>query len=297
MIINQGNLADLRVAFNAAFNTGFRDTPINWDKVATPVNSTTDTEHYAWLGQFPRLRKWVGDRVVKQMQAYDYRVKNDKFEATIEVKREDIEDDKYGVYNPMFQEMGWAAKTHPEELVWDSLALGDQTPCYDGQYFFDTDHPVGNADTGTTSVSNFQSGAGTPWFLLDVRRPLKPLIFQKRREYDFRALVDLNDSQVFKRDSFEFGVDARVATGFGFWQQAFASQATLNNGNFDTAYAGMMALKSDEGRKLGIMPNLLVCGPSNRANALEAIMTERNAAGASNYDYKAVDVLIVPWLS
>ena len=295
MIVNQGNLSDLRVAFNAAFNTGFRNAPINWDKIATMVMSTTAQEHYAWLGQFPQLRKWVGDRVIQQLQAYDYRIANEKFESTIEVRREDIEDDKYGVYNPMFEELGWAAKTHPEELVFNSLGAGFTTPCYDGQYFFDSDHPVGT-EGNFTSVSNVQTGSGNPWYLLDVRRPLKPLIFQKRREYNFRALVDLNDSQVFKRDTFEFGVDARVNTGFGFWQQAFGSMATLNNANFDAAMAAMMAITSDQGRKLGIIPNLLVCGPSNRANARQTIEAERNAAGASNIDYKAVDLLIVPWL-
>ena len=59
----------------------------------------------------------------------------------------------------------------------------------------------------------------------------------------------------------------------------------------------MMAFKSDEGRPLGIMPNLLVVGPTNRAAAKTVIEVEKNAAGADNINYKAVDILVVPWLT
>lgn len=291
IIINQANLATLFTAFKVAFNTGFRNAETNWDKVATLVPSTTKEEKYGWLGQFPRLREWVGDRHVKSMAAHDYSIRNKKYEATIGVPRDDLEDDTYGVYTPLMQEMGFAAATHPDELVFALLAAGFTTTCYDGQYFFDTDHPVGDG-----TVSNMQTGAGNPWFLLDTRRPLKPLIFQRRRDYGLRSMTDLNDEQVFNRDEYRYGVDARANVGFGFWQQAFGSKATLDAANYEAAWAAVTGRKSDEGRPLGIIPNLLVCGPSNRAAAKTVLDKELINGGESNTNYKTVDLMIVPWL-
>ncbi len=296
MLINQANLKAVFTAFKAAFNAGFRDAPAQWDRIATLVPSTTSQEQDAWLGQFPRPREWIGDRHIKSMAAHDYSIKNRKFESTVGVPRDALEDDSYGIYTPLMQEMGYAAKTHPDELVFDLLAAGFSTTCYDGQYFFDVDHPVGTEETGITSVSNMQAGSGSPWFLLDTRRPLKPLIFQRRRDYAFKAMTRDDDEQVFMRDEFRYGVDARANVGFGFWQQAFGSMAVLDQANFDAAVEAMMAFTSDEGRPLGIMPNLLVVGPSNRAEANAILEKQFINNGESNTNYKAVDLMVVPWL-
>ncbi len=291
MIINQASLTDLFTGFKAAFAGAFQGVTPNWQRIATLVPSTTKQEKYAWLGQFPRMREWLGDRQIKSMASHDYAIKNKKFESTVAVPRDDIEDDTYGVYTPLFGEMGYSAATHPDELVFGLLAAGFATPCYDGQYFFDTDHPVGGA-----SVSNMQAGGGNPWYLLDTRRPLKPLILQRRRDYALKAMTKVDDEAVFMRDEYRYGVDARVNTGFGFWQQAYGSQAALDGGNFASALAAMMAFSSDEGRPLGVNPDLLVVGPSNRAAALEVVKAERNANGATNINRDAVEVLVVPWL-
>lgn len=295
MIINQGNLQTLFTGYKAAFNTGFRSTTPMWNQVATLVPSTTREEKYGWLGQYPRLREWQGDRVVNNIAAHDYAVKNKTFESTIAVPREDIEDDTYGVYQPLMQEMGFAASTHPDELIFGLLAAGFTTQCFDKQYFFDTDHPVGGV-----SVSNYQAGgASNPWFLLDTRRPLRPLIFQRRRDYAFTAMTRLDDEVVFNRSEFRYGIDARLNVGFGFWQQAYGSKATLTSANFNSVYAAMMGFKSEHGRPLGIRPNLLVVGPSNRASALQVIKAEQVSDGTTtvtNINREAVDVLVVPWL-
>jgi phage major head subunit gpT-like protein len=296
MIINKAGLSGLFVAIKTAFTKGLKDTTTYWQKVATLVPSTTKEEKYTWLGQFPRMREWLGDRQIKNLAAHDYSIKNKKFESSVAIPRDDLDDDSYGVFTPMYEEMGFSAATHPDELVFALLAQGFAKPCYDGQSFFDTDHPVGNEDTGESSVSNMQAGADFPWFLLDVNRPLKPIIFQRRRDYAIKAMTKDDDENVFMRDEYRYGVDARVNAGFGLWQLAFGSKATLNADNFDAAIASMMALKSDEGRPLGVNPSLLVVGSSNRAKAKAVIEKENLANGESNTNYKAVEILVVPWL-
>jgi phage major head subunit gpT-like protein len=292
MIINQANLADLFVGFKAAFNTGFRSVEPKWQRVATLVPSSTKEEHYAWIGQFPKLREWIGDRHIKGLAASDYRIKNKKYEATVEVPRDDLDDDTYGVFAPMFQEMGHAAAVHPDELIFALLKNGFAELAYDGQYFFDTDHPV-----GAGVVSNHGGGAGTPWYLLDVSRPLRPLIFQKRRDYDLKYMTDRQDEHVFMRDAYRYGVDARCNVGFGFWQQAWGSKTALDATNYEAARAAMLAFKSDEGRPLGIMPNLLVVPPALEGAARKLLLAETDAAGATNPWRGTAELLVVPWLA
>lgn len=291
IILNKANLSILYQAFKTSFNEGFRTQETYWQRIATLVPSTTNEEKYGWLGQWPRLREWLGDRHVKNLALYDYSIKNKDYESTVAIGKNELEDDNYGVYSPMMQEMGHAAATHPDELVFNLLAEGFSELCYDGQFFFDTDHQVDNA-----SVSNMQTGGEEPWFLLDARRALKPLIFQRRKDYEFTQMTAPDDEGVFMRDEFRYGIQARANVGFGFWQTAFGSQLALDQTNFDAAYAAMLSLKSDEGRPLGIMPNILVCGPSNRAAANSLLEAQLIGGGNSNTNFKAVELIVVPWL-
>lgn len=294
MFINRANLADLFVAFNAAFKTGFGRATPQWQLIAMLTNSTTSEELYAWLGQFPRLREWLGERLIKQMAAHDYRIKNKSFEATVEVDRDALEDDKYGVYTPLFDEMGYAAATHPDELVFALLKAGFSTACYDGQYYFDSDHPVGREVK--TSVTNVQTGSGDPWFLMDLSRAMKPLIFQRRKQYEMVAVNKPEDESVFMTKKFKYGVDGRCNVGFGLWQLAFGSKAALTEANFESAYSAMQSFKSDEGAPLGVKPTHLVCGPTNRSAALK-IVRDFSADGASNPNRAIVEVVSTPWLA
>ena len=301
MILNQANLQLLTTGFKASFREGLGMVTPMWDKVATMVPSSTAAEHYAWLGQFPRLREWIGDRVVKSITNHDYTIRNKDFEVTVGVPRNAIEDDQFGVYSPMMTEMGSAATTHPDEIIFAALKNGFSSPCYDGQNFFDTDHPIGLPGAQTT-VSNMQPGPGPAWFLLDTKRSLKPLIYQRRKPYDFVAKFDprLSDHVFFNKE-FVYGVDGRLNAGFGFWQLAAGSMAALTPANFQDLYTGMTLLKSDEGRPLGIKPNVIVHGNGLQWQVKALIDTQFVAAPGggdpvSNIFYKIVDTLQVPWL-
>lgn len=143
MIVNQANLHGLSTGYSTAFNKSFTDTQPNFQKVATTVPSTTGEQDYKWLGQMPGMREWIGEREVQSLAAYDYLIKNKKFEMTVGVPRDDIEDDKYGVYTPLFSNMGEAAALHPDELVFGALMNGFDEKCYDGLSFFNEGHMSG----------------------------------------------------------------------------------------------------------------------------------------------------------
>lgn len=296
MIVNSANLATLFQGYRMAFQQAFAGAPSSWEQIATPVPSTTGTEVYPWLGQSTQFREWVGERVFQNLKAHGYSIKNKTFENTVTVGREAIEDDQYGVFNPMMGQLGQDAKEHPDLLIFNLLKAGFSTACYDGQYFFDTDHPVGKEGV-IASVSNFQGGTGRPWFLLDTTRIIKPLILQKRRDYAFVSKTDAKDENVFNRNEFVYGVDARLNVGYSLWQLAYASREALDGQAFNDAYARMQSFKGDHGNPLGIRPKLLVVAPQDRAAALEVVKAERSANGATNINRDVVDVLTTPWLA
>ena len=161
MIINQASLSGIYKGFQTIFNKAFKDAKALYEKVATTIPSSTKSEEYKWLGKIPQMRKWVGDRVIQNLSAFSWTIKNEDWESTIELDRNDIEDDTIGIYNPLIQGMAAAAKKHPDEIIWDLLMAGFTNLCYDGQYFFDTDHQEGesgvqsNKGTGALSAATY----------------------------------------------------------------------------------------------------------------------------------------------
>lgn len=150
-ILTKGLLTNFFEGFNAA--------EAQWSKIATKVPSTARSENYSWLGSVPRMREMKGERVPKKLLEHTYTITNTEYEASIEVKHSDLKDDQTGQYGPLVRQIGESAKLYPDEIVFETLIPnGDSELCYDGQYFFDTDHPVG--DTGDTQ-SNKLTGALT----------------------------------------------------------------------------------------------------------------------------------------
>jgi len=295
MIINQSNLQGLFRSFRTLFQEAFAGAPSVYGQVATTVPSATAEQAYAWLGNFPRMREWLGDRTIQNLKQYDYTIQNKDFELTIGVERNSIDDDQYGVYSPMFQEMGRAVAAHPDELVFALLKAGFATLCYDGQYFFDTDHPVG-IDV-VSSVSNSGGGSGSPWFLIDSSRAIKPLLFQQRKTPEFVAMNRLTDDNVFFQKQFIYGVDSRDNVGFSLWQLAYGSKQTLDAAAYAVARAAMMNVTDDGGKPLGIMPDLLVVGPGLESAGRAILLNDRDAAGATNTWQGTAKLLVSPWLA
>lgn len=296
-VINSELLRTLGVAWNAAYQGGLGMAPPDFEQIATTVTSTTGSNEYGWLGQFPGVREWLGDRVINAMAAHGYTIKNRDFEDTVAVDRNDIEDDNIGIYTPMFTELGRASAAFPNQLVYALLAAGFLTPCFDGQYFFDTDHPVIQADGSIGSVANTDGGAGTPWFLLDTSRALKPLILQKRKDWQFIAKDKPTDDNVFWQKKFVYGVDARMNVGYGFWQMAWGSRQTLDAAHYETARAALASMKGDQGRPLGLAGKLLVVPPSLEGAARRILKADKDAYGADNVWVGTADLLVTPWLA
>ncbi|MCY1356904.1 Mu-like prophage major head subunit gpT [compost metagenome] len=278
-------LAALFKAYRAEYQKAFAATQqvTSWAKIATLVPSTSAGNLYPWLGQFPTLREWIGARVIKNMAARGYSIENKLFEGTVSIKKTQVEDDQAGVFLPMFAEMGRAAAYHPESLVYELLKAGATTECYDGQNFFDPEHPVyANVDgTGAvTNVSNLDVPGANPgpmWFLLDTTRAIKPIIFQERTKPELTSKTDPNNSDhVFNHDEYLHGVRYRCNAGLGFWQMAYASRQALTGEFYGKARKAMQEFTADGGRPLKIKPTLLVVPPALEAQARKLLVKDEN---------------------
>ncbi len=300
-LITAAILQALNTGLRKNFQDGYssmRDVAF-YNQVATTVPSTTASNTYGWLGDFPRLREWVGDRVVKDIKEHGYKIDNRLFEATLGIARTQIEDDQYGHYSPIAMSMGQEAAQHPDVLINDLIGSGFTATCYDGQFFFDTDHPVrANPDgTGaTTTVSNMVDGAGPAWYLLDTSKALRPFIFQERTRAELEMKFNPSTSDdVFNKDRYLWGIRYRCAVGFAFWQMARASKAALTAANFEAGRTAMRQVKGDGGRPLGIVPNILLVPPTLESAARAIVETQFLPNGGSNPNFNLARVVVNPW--
>lgn len=115
--------------------------------------SDQDSETYPWLSQSPQMREWVGGRNAKGFTDNGLTIKNKHFETTIEFRRKDVRRDKTGQIQVRINDMADRTNSHWASLV-STLILGaDASVCYDGQYFFDTDHSEGASGTQSNKLS------------------------------------------------------------------------------------------------------------------------------------------------
>lgn len=156
MIVNRSTLSAIFMNLKTTFNNAFAAAPSQWQLTAMLVPSGSSQNDYKWLSAFPRMRKWIGDKTIKALEAFGYTLVNDDWEATVEVDRNDIEDDNLGIYAPQAQMAGFSARQLPDEIVSDLKNNAFASLCYDGQYFYDNDHVVAGgsvSNVGTAALS------------------------------------------------------------------------------------------------------------------------------------------------
>jgi len=280
-------------AFSSRFDSGLSGAKPDYPMIATILPSSSGATGYGWLGDFPRLKEWIGNRQMKSLKKHGYNIVNKMFESSVSIPRVDYEDNDYGRYGIIFEEMGHDAKMFPDEHVFGLLKNGFTEVCYDGQPFFDADHP---SEDGVNTFSNVigdpATDTGAGWYLLDTSRPLKPLVWQERLKPEFQSVTASSDYNVFTTDNYAFGTRARGNAGYTFWQMAFASKAILNEANFEAMMNAMMSQKDSEGKSLKVKPTVLVVSVANRSAAEKIVLRKTLENGEDNTNNKAVEILV-----
>jgi len=126
------------------------------------IDSNMAIETYKWLGQVPAMREWVGGRNAKAFRDNGFTVANKRFEATTRVTLDEIRRDQTGQVMMRINELADRAAAHPASLISTLILNGATGLCYDGQYFFDTDHTEGdNVTSQSNSITFDLSDAAT----------------------------------------------------------------------------------------------------------------------------------------
>jgi phage major head subunit gpT-like protein len=136
---DMGRLLDAGV--KTLFYKAYEAAPAQYEDIVTVVPSNTNSEDYSWLGALPTMREWTDERIPRGLIEHEFTITNKDWEVTIAVDRNVIEDDQYGQLKARISAMAEEARRHIDELVFELLASGFSSECYDGQDFFDADHP------------------------------------------------------------------------------------------------------------------------------------------------------------
>ncbi len=130
-----------------------------WTRLALHFSSTQEAETYRWLGMVPQVRQWVGGRQIRPLSSQRVTIVNKTWEATIRVDADEQRRDKSGQIMVRINELARRVATHPNKLLTTLILNGESALCYDGQYFFDSDHSEGASGEQSNLITH---DAATP---------------------------------------------------------------------------------------------------------------------------------------
>ena len=153
MIVNRPTLDGLFRNLRSEFQEAYGKAAVSFQMIASRMQSATAREDYRWFHRWPKMRAWLGERTVRSLVAHGYNVPNLKFEASIAVSRDDLEDDIIGIYKMQASGAGIAAAEWPDILVYGGLEDGETGICHDGKPYFSAAHPLAEGDDFSNIVA------------------------------------------------------------------------------------------------------------------------------------------------
>ncbi|MBN2560660.1 MAG: Mu-like prophage major head subunit gpT family protein [Phycisphaerae bacterium] len=160
-IVNTGLLTK---GLRSEFFNRLEATPTYYQDLATRIVSNSDQEQYRWLGTVPQVREWGSGRLAQGLRTESYSVENLKYEATIEVDRDEISDDQTGQIRLRVAELAQRAATHKDYLIAQLLINGETAGnnSYDGVPFFSDSHESGESGTQDNLLTASAQSANSP---------------------------------------------------------------------------------------------------------------------------------------
>lgn len=170
--LKQAIYTNLDLSFQNAWQAGE-----SWaDKVSMKVPSNTRSTRHAWLTNVGKFKEYLGEKQVERLSTRAYVLTNKKYELTIEIPEEDLEDDQLGMWGKTAEMMGRQAAKWPDDMLLNVIQNGKTLTCFDGQPFFNGSHPVNADKTGLGTYAN-----------LITATPLTPtnfgIVWQKMQQF------------------------------------------------------------------------------------------------------------------
>lgn len=147
---NQITTNGVRGMILARLDTG----PASWvNDIVMRTTSDQAMETYAWLGSAPQLREFIGGRQPAELAEVSFTISNKDYEGSIKIQSKDMRRDKLGMITIRVNQLADRANDHPAKLVSLLIVNGESALCYDGQYFFDTDHQEGSSGVQSNKIT------------------------------------------------------------------------------------------------------------------------------------------------
>lgn len=138
------------------------ETPWLTNASGSVLPSDQESETYAGLGAVHAMRRWEGNRMARRLRPESYVLRNQEYENTLLVTGKEKRRDKTGQVVRRIADLRQRYAQHWERLAVEATLLGESTACYDGQFFFDTDHASGDSGTQDNDLTYNATTATDP---------------------------------------------------------------------------------------------------------------------------------------
>lgn len=155
LITSRSILADLTLALSQGTSGWVPD-------LCMKMTSDQAAETYAWLGQSPAMQEWLGGRGAKDLREYSFSITNKDYEATLEITVPELRRAKSGAFQIRIADLAQRVNAFPAKLASTLIIAAEAKACYDGQYFFDTDHAEGDSGTQDNDLTYAAATGTTP---------------------------------------------------------------------------------------------------------------------------------------
>lgn len=145
-------------SLDTSYQAGIEEAAPFADKIAQRVPSTARSTRHVWIPSTGKFKKYVNEKDVQRLTARTWVVENEKYEDTIEISEEDVEDDQIGMLAVSARMIGNAAAKWPDDMIVECIQKASSTLAFDGQFFFDTDHPINQDKPELGIYSNLFTG-------------------------------------------------------------------------------------------------------------------------------------------
>lgn len=194
MALKKANEVAIQRGLTALFRDGYMKAAPHYPNVCLIRKSDGRDEGYANIGAVPGVREWTGERHFGQLAAGQFTITNKDWEVGVEIEKNDLDDDRIGMYSDIMMDLGEEMAFHPDKARLQLMVDGASTECWDGQYFYDTDHSWRSSGSQTNKVSQAAATGTSPTV----------------EEFKTAVTTAINQMLALKRDNGEFWVRPTV---------------------------------------------------------------------------------------
>lgn len=291
MPVTVTQLATAQVESKALFLRGLQSMNNSlYQRLTTQVTMSTKTMETPIASMIGPLEEWNGPRTIESLAEDAYSITAKKYQKTVGIPRESFEDNTHGTYMAQLETFGQQVAAWPDQRVAAKLQSGEVDLCYDGMPFFSLTHPVDHGASAAGTYSNLSTTGGNPaWYLFDLSKGIKPLIWALRTPPEFVQKWAPDDDNVFWKDEYISGVRARGVADYAFPQFAYKSKTPLDAANYEAAVESMMTINNHKAESLGAYPTLLVVPTVLKGDAQRLFEKQLISGGENNVYFKDIE--------